>query len=135
MELTELKRTVRQYLSIKNEAKLIAGRESELKKRLLETVNTLEPDDRGHKSIVIDDETVGEVKLTKQRKVSKSLDMDVAETVLTKRGIRDACITMVPVLDESAIMAAYYEGKLTEADIDEMFPQRESFAFIVTEPK
>jgi len=38
---------------------------------------------------------------------------------------------MVPTLDESAIMAAFYEGYLTEEDIDAMFPAKESFAFIV----
>jgi hypothetical protein len=35
------------------------------------------------------------------------------------------------VLDESAIMSAFYEGYLTEEDIDTMFPAKESFAFIL----
>ena len=38
---------------------------------------------------------------------------------------------MVPVLDEDAIMSAFYEGYLTEEDIDAMFPSKTSYAFIV----
>jgi len=38
---------------------------------------------------------------------------------------------MVPVLDEDAIMTAFYEGYLTEEDIDFMFPSKTSYAFIV----
>ena len=57
--------------------------------------------------------------------------MDVAEDILTKKGIKEACIKMMPILDESAIMAAFYEGHLTEQDIDTMFPSKVSYAFIV----
>ncbi len=40
---------------------------------------------------------------------------------------------MIPTLDESAIMAAFYEGKLSEADIDSMFPEKITYAFLVKE--
>jgi len=67
----------------------------------------------------------------KQRRVSKNLDMDVAEDILTKKGIRDKCIKMVPQIDEAAIMAAFYEVYLTEDDIDTMFPAKVTYAFLV----
>ena len=57
--------------------------------------------------------------------------MDLAEAILINKGIKDQCIKMVPTLDEGAIMAAFYEGYLTEEDIDTMFPSKESFAFLV----
>lgn len=38
---------------------------------------------------------------------------------------------MVPQIDEAAIMAAFYEGYLTEEDIDTMFPSKVTYAFIV----
>jgi hypothetical protein len=35
------------------------------------------------------------------------------------------------MIDESAIMSAFYEGYITEEDIDAMFPAKVSYAFLV----
>lgn len=94
-------------------------------------LDEVEPDASGHKIFEFTDPNMGDVKLTKQRKVTKSLDMQIAEDVLSSKGIKDACIKMVPVLDEAAIMSAFYEGYLTEAEIDAMFPAKETYAFIL----
>jgi hypothetical protein len=131
MEL-DLKRTIRQYLSLKDEVDLLSKRQSELKKRLSDAVDTTgEADDRGHITLTVGDDIKGDVKLTRQKRVSKTLDLQVAEDILTKRGIKDACIKMIPTLDEAAIMAAFYEDRLTEEDIDAMFPAKISYAFLV----
>lgn len=121
----------RQYLAIKDQTALLTSRQSEIKARMLEDIDSVEADDRGHKTVEFDDASLGTIKVTKQRKVIKNLDMDIAETILTKKGIKNTCVKMVPVLDDAAIMAAFYEGYLTEEDIDAMFPAKESFAFIV----
>jgi hypothetical protein len=132
MDIQSVKDEVRQYVALKDQIDLISTRQSEIKKRLIEAVDELgEFNDRGHKVLALDDDSINVATLTKQRKVSNPLDMDVAETLLTKRGIKDTCIKMVPTLDESAIMAAFYSGHLTEADIDAMFPEKVSYAFIV----
>lgn len=128
----DLKRTIRQYLSLKDEVDLLSKRQSELKKRLSDAVDSSgETDDRGHITLNVEDDIKGDVKLTRQKRVSKTLDLQVAEEILTKRGIKDACIKMVPTLDEAAIMAAFYEDRLTEEDIDAMFPAKTSYAFLV----
>lgn len=127
----DIKSKVRQYLSLRDEATLLTKRTNQIKEELIEVVEAQEFDDRGHKKLVIEDEYKGEVTLTKQRRVSKSLDMDVAENILTTKGIKDKCIKMVPTLDEAAIMSAFYEGLLTEEDIDAMFPSKVTFAFLV----
>ena len=131
MENKELKDNIRQYLALKDQLDLITKRQTEIKQRLIEVVDAVEADDRGHRVLSVEDETVGEVTLTRQRRVSKSLNMDVAEEILTKRGIKDTCIKMVPVIDEGAIMAAFYENYLTEEDIDLMFPSKISYAFLL----
>ena len=132
MNLEDLKKNVRQYLTIKGEIELLTKRQSELKSRLTEILDSDgEADDRGHLKLTVEDPFKGEVTLVKQRRVSKNLDMNVAETLLEERGIKDSCIKMVPTLDEAAIMASFYEGKLTEADIDAMFPAKVSYAFIL----
>ena len=127
----DIKSKVRQYLALKDEAALLTKRTNQIKDELLEEVEAAEFDDRGHKKLVITDDIKGEVTLTKQRRVSKNLDMNVAEEILTSKGIKDKCIKMVPTLDESSIMSAFYEGLLTEADIDAMFPSKVTYAFLV----
>ena len=131
MENKELKDNIRQYLALKDQLDLLTKRQTEIKQRLIDAVDAVEADDRGHRVLSVEDETVGEVTLTRQRRVSKSLNMDVAEEILTKKGIKDTCIKMVPVIDEGAIMAAFYENYLTEEDIDLMFPSKISYAFLL----
>jgi len=131
MEDQELKNTIRQYLMLKDELDLITKRQTEIKQRLITVVDAVEADDRGHRILTITDEVTGDVTLTRQRRVSKSLDMDVAEEILTKKGIKDFCIKMVPTIDEGAIMSAFYENYLTEEDIDAMFPSKVSYAFLL----
>jgi hypothetical protein len=127
----DIKSIVRQYLNLKDEAALLSSRSNQLKEQLLNAVDEEEFDEKGHKKLILDDEIKGQVTLTKQRRVSKNLDMNVAEELLTAKSIKDKCLKMVPILDESAIMAAFYEGLLTEDDIDAMFPAKVTYAFLV----
>ena len=131
MNLDDIKKNLRQFLALKNEIGVLSTRQTDLKTRLLTALDEVEADDKGHRILQVVDEHVGEVRLVKQRRVSKTLDMDIAEAILTNKGIKEQCIKMVPTLDEGAIMAAFYEGYLTEEDIDTMFPSKESFAFLV----
>jgi hypothetical protein len=135
MEQPDLKKTLRQYLRLRDEANLITKRASDLKDQLALAVEEQAFDDRGHKKLVIEDEMSGDVTLTKQRRVSKNLDMNIAEDLLVKRGIKDKCVKMVPMLDEAAIMSSFYEGLLSEEDIDAMFPSKVTYAFLVDVPK
>jgi hypothetical protein len=129
MDINTVKQTVKQYLNIKSEIDLLVDRSNELKTRLKADVEALgKTDERGHIVLEIDD-----VKLTNQRKVSNPLDMDIAERLLKERNIYDKCIKMVPVLQENEILACVYTGELSENDIDEMFPKKISYAFIVKE--
>lgn len=131
MNLEEIKKSVRQFIRLKDEVGVLTTRQNQLKSRLMDELNNVEPDDRGHRVFEFTDEDYGDIKITKQRKVFKNLDMDIAEEILTRKGIRDTCIKMVPTLDEGAIMSAFYEGYLTEEDIDSMFPAKESYAFLL----
>lgn len=132
MDKDSIKSIVRQFVGLKDQVDIITKRQTDVKKQLLAIVEAdgVE-DDRGHISFSIDDDETGVKAITKQRRVSKSLDIDAAETILTKKGIKDTCIKMMPLLDEDAIMAAFYEGLLTEEDIDTMFPAKVTYAFIL----
>ena len=131
MSLDNLKKNARQFLALKGEMSALADRQSELKKRMTQDLDAIEPNESGHRVVEFEDDTIGNIKITKQRRVSKTLDMDIADQILTNKGIKNTCVKMIPTLDEAAIMAAFYEGYLTEEDIDTMFPAKETFAFIV----
>jgi hypothetical protein len=131
MSLDNLKKNARQFLTLNGEMSALADRQSELKKRMTQDLDAIEPNESGHRVVEFEDDTIGNIKVTKQRRVSKTLDMDIADQILTSKGIKNTCVKMIPTLDEAAIMAAFYEGYLTEEDIDAMFPAKETFAFIV----
>jgi hypothetical protein len=132
MSLNDLKANLRQYLALKKEVEVLSKRQDEIKSRLKLTVEAAgETDDRGHVTLKVEDDIIGDVTLTQQRRVSKTLDMNVAEDLLKERGIYDKCVKMVPVLQEDAIMSCVYTGELSEADVDTMFPAKVSFAFLV----
>lgn len=129
MDINTVKQTVKQYLSLKSESDLLSDRIVELKKRLTSDVEELgKIDDRGHTVLELDD-----TKLIKQRKVSKNLDMDIAEKILREKGLYDRCVKLVPVLQENEILACVYTDELSESDIDTMFPSKVSYAFLVKE--
>lgn len=131
MDTENLKDNVRQFIMLRDQIDLLTKRQSEIKKRLTDSLSEMPADENGHRTLQFNDDSSG-FKATRQRRVSKPLDMDTAETILTAKGIKNTCIKMVPTLDEAAIMSAFYEGYLTEDDIDAMFPQKVTYALIVT---
>lgn len=128
----DLTRNVQQYVSLKDEINLLTNRQKEIKTRLVDLLKEFgEVDSKGHVVLDVDDKVTGVSKITHQRKVSKNLDMDVAEKILAEKGLTERCVKMVPSLDEAEIMASFYRGELTEEDIDSMFPAKVSYAFII----
>ena len=133
MNVTDMIELVRQNVTLKDRIDSTVAIQNDIKERLRDGLKELgEVDDRGHLVVEVNDELTGIKKVVNQRKVSKSLDMSVAEEVLKEKGLHDRCVMMVPVLDEEAIMAAYYEGLVTEEDIDKMFPAKVSWALVMS---
>lgn len=127
---------VRQFTITSEQETLIKTRKQELRDRLFALVEISgEEDDKGHLRLELPD-PVNEVRALKiERRVSNYLDAEKAEEVLTEAGIWDDCTTQVTVLDEDKIMAARYEGKLTDEQIDAMYPQSVTEAFVVDKPR
>lgn len=132
MSLEQFKEQVRQYVVVKDEVKFLSDREYEIKQRVIESLKEFgEEDSRGHIIVEVNDEKTGINSVVHQKRISKSLDMDKAETILTSKGIKDRCIKMVPTINEDEIMAAYYEGLITEQEVDEMFPAKVTYALLL----
>lgn len=126
-DIKEVEQTLQQYLSLKEQIDLLSERQSELKKRLNEATEAYgEVDSKGH--IVFE---FGDARLVKQRKVSNPINEEVALQILTEKDLLDECAPKVRKFDQDAIMAAVYKELLTENDIDQMFPPKISYAFII----
>jgi len=133
VDKSELLDLARQHAMYKARADDINSSVSEVKAKINEGIDQFGyTNDSGHRVVDIDDTDVSGIsRLMQQRRVSKTLDMQVAEELLREKGIYDKCVTMVPILDESEIMAAYYNEELTEEDIDKMFPSKVSWALVI----
>lgn len=115
---------VREYVRLKETIDELDKRSKEIRNQLMETLDQdgLE-DDKGN--IIYDFESPidGVVRLEKQRRATRKLDELKAEEIIeSKEGLADKVYKMVRVLDEDALMAAHYDGDLTEDEIDDMFP-------------
>lgn len=131
-DMEPIRRELQQYVSLKEESDALTDRLGTLKKRLTSYIEDLgSPNEKGSIVLPISDDRTGVKAIVKQRRVSKKFDESAANKILKKNGLEEACMTTITVLDQDAVMAAYYEGKLTDADIDEMFPESVSWALIM----
>ena len=72
--------------------------------------------------------------LRRQRRQSTSLNEDRTMAFLKEMDLLDACTDVVVVLDEDAILAANYEGKITDDQLAALYDESEQFAFyLITE--
>jgi hypothetical protein len=119
--------TVKQYVALKEEIKFLSEREAELKKRLLTTVEELgQEDSKGHLVLEVEGIT-----LTRQRKVSNPLDLEVAIPLLEEKNLKKQCTKTVEQIDQDEIIIAYSKGLLTDEEVESMFPKKITYAFLV----
>jgi hypothetical protein len=127
-----IKRELQQYVTLKDEAEAITERVTTIKKRLTAYIEDLgEPNEKGSIVLPVEDDRTGTRAIVKQRRVSKQFDENTANDLLKSKGLFDTCTTTVTMLDQDAVMAAYYEGKLTDSDIDTMFPEKVTWALVL----
>jgi hypothetical protein len=130
--LDNIRREVQQYVTLKDEAESINDRVTTIKKRLISYAEDLgTPNEKGSLVLPVGDERTGTTAVVKQRRVSKQFDEDTANKILADRGLAEACLKTITVLDEDAVMGAYYEGKLTDSDIEQMFPEKVTWALVL----
>lgn len=127
-DIQTLTNEAKQYLALKEQISFLQDRQKEIKTRLSDAVKDLgEVDGRGHITLELD----GGIKITNQRRESRTLNEDLAKDLLKEKGIYEECIETVEVIKEDAIMAAVYKGQLTEDEVDSMFPTKVTYAFLL----
>ena len=127
-DIQVLTNEAKQYLALKEQISFLQDRQKEIKSRLSDAVKEIgEVDGRGHITLELEDG----IKITNQRRESRTLDEDLAKNLLKEKGIYEECIQTVEVIQEDAIMAAVYKGQLTESEVDAMFPTKVTYAFLL----
>jgi hypothetical protein len=119
----DLASQIREFVKLKTTVESMESRQSELKEKLIAALDASGyEDDKGNIQLELDEEIEGVYRLEKQRRVKRKLDESRAEELLAELGLDGEVYEMKPVLNEDALMAAFYEEKITEAQLDEIFP-------------
>lgn len=132
MELDHIRREVQQYVALKDQIDQLDERRNEIKKRLISSAEQLgSENDKGSLVLDVNDSVTGTKAVVKQRRVSKVLNEKSAESILRDKNIFEACTKQITVLDPDVIMSKYYDGELTDDDIDTMFPEKIVWALVL----
>lgn len=123
-----------QFLVLKDEVKTTTERLDSLKKELTQhVVEHGEVDDKGHRNFVLPAPLdYGEKSYTgfqQQRRVTQSFDTEVAEKLLKQKDLWERATVVVREIDQNEVYVLNQEGLLTDAELDSMFAERETFAF------
>jgi bacterioferritin (cytochrome b1) len=123
----------KEYSSLKKNIEQFETRQKELKASLFAKIESDGfEDDKGNLWLELPEEIDGYVSLQKQKRVSRKIDEMVADDLIEKKGLADRLYKTIRVVDEDELMAALYEGLLTEEEVDEMFPPKIVWALMLS---
>jgi hypothetical protein len=114
---------IREYIRLKASIANMEARTKELHVKLMAELDQGgEEDDKGNIQLFLDHEIDGVTRLEKQRRTKRTLDELKAEEIIAAAGIEDDVYETKRVINEDYLMAAFYNEKVTEEQLDEMFP-------------
>jgi len=123
---------VKKYAFLKAQLDYLEKEQKELRPQLFENIDLEgEEDDKGNIVLELPQEVEGYSSVIKQRRVSRKIDEERAEAIIAERGLEDTLYKTVRVIDEDALMAALYNDELTEAEVDDMYPQSITWALVL----
>jgi hypothetical protein len=121
----DLESQVREYIKVKSSMEILEARQKELREKLFEKIDESGfEDDKGNVILELGSTIEEVVRLEKQRRVSRKIDETKAEELIAEKQLGDEVYEMKRVINEDALMAAHYEGKISEEELDEMFPAK-----------
>jgi len=128
----DLEAQAKQYIFFKKQVEYFESELKSLREKLFEIVDTKgEVDGNGNVFVELPNEIDGVRMLQKQRRVSRKIEEGVAEQIIADKGMEEQLYKTVRIVDEDALMAALYEGQLTEEEIDQMYPQKIVWALVL----
>lgn len=129
-QVDSLTAEIMEYQSIKAQVEELEKRKKQLRDSLIETVEILGETDpeNGNINLALDQEINGTTSLQSRRRVKSDINTDRALDILTDAGLLEECSRWERVVDEDAVVAAEYEGRLTEEQLFEMWDTQVTWA-------
>jgi hypothetical protein len=130
--IDDLEAQAKQYIFFKKQVEYFESELKLLKEKIFEVVDTKgEVDGNGNIFVELPNEIDGVTMLQKQKRVSRKIDPQMADNLIVSKGLETELYKTIQIIDEDALMAALYEGKLTEEEVDLMYPQKIVWALIL----
>lgn len=127
---------ISEYAKIKASIDVMDSRAKELRERIFEALDQDGyEDDKGNIQLDLEQPIDGITRLEKQRRTTRKLNEPRAEMIIDSLGIADEVYETKRVLNEDALMAAFYEDKISEEQLDEMFPVNVTWALRTVKAK
>jgi hypothetical protein len=135
LNLTTLRQDVSEWFALKRQVNLVTDQlESRTKrmKNLLEKYGERDPSDG---SLYLDlGEPMGDERISFLKNLcvkSDKMNEEVAEDILSDKGMWEEMTEVIRVPDESRILAAYYDKRITDDELARMFPKVTSYRFFL----
>jgi hypothetical protein len=71
----------------------------------------------------------------RRKRVTTSLNEERTMAYLSAKGMLDECTTTIVVLNEDAVLAANYDGRISDKDLEKLYDESEGFAFHLIEER
>lgn len=121
----------REYLVLRERREGLAKVEDQHKKELMGALADEPTDEKGH-VIHTFPAPVGKVSgIQRQRRVSLSMDEEAAMALIRSKGLEATCLETVTVLNEDALLAANYNGAVSDDELAALYSEKESFALVL----
>lgn len=122
----------KKYSFLKSQLDYLEKEQKALRSDLFGTIDEQgEEDSKGNLVLELPTEVDGYVSIMKQRRVSRKVNELKAEEIIEAKGLTDKLYKTIRVIDEDALMAALYSDELTEAEIEEIYPQSIVWALVM----
>lgn len=119
----DLSSQIREFALLKASLEIMEARSKELREKLITQLDSAGyEDEKGNIQFDLPEAVEGIVRLEKQRRVTRKLNEPKAEEIIESKGLSDEVFELKRVVNEDALMAAFYEEKITEDELDQMFP-------------
>lgn len=134
--LSAFERRAAQFLALRDEEKQVKTRKEALQKDLQPLVAASgELDDlTGHRTLAFSEpmEFGGKTYtgLKQEKRVSKVFDEERAEEILKAKGLWADATETIEVIDHDKVYALHMDDKISEAEMDEILTNKETYAFV-----
>lgn len=124
------------YLKYRSGRESLLKLENNLKSELLAVLSEAgEEDDKGNRFYYLGG-TIEDIQgVKRERRVSRTLDEDKTLEVIKKYGLENECLETITVINEDAILAANFDGKISDEEMASLYTEKETFALILVKDK